>query len=107
MATTTHPFPLFGLGHCYATPGATEALVEAYGEQASHEARAILKRHQFGDYGIVSADDSESNTAARRAGARIISAYRLSSGVKLWVTTEAVGADLRRGSTCLLLPCEY
>ena len=107
MTTATHPFPLFGLGHCYTTPGAMEALVEAYGDRAGHEARALLRRHQFGDYGILSTDDREANTTARRSGARILSVYRLSSGVKLWILTEAVGDDLRRGSTCLLLPCEY
>ena len=107
MTTATDPFPLFGLGHSYATPSATEALYEAYGNHAGHEARALLQRHRHGDYGILSAADWEANTAARRTGARILSVYRLSSGVKLWILTEAVGDDLRRGSTCLLLPCEY
>jgi hypothetical protein len=35
-------------------------------------------------------------------GFRLLSAYKLQSGVKLWIITEA-----DRSSTCLLLPEEY
>ena len=40
-------------------------------------------------------------------GSRILSAFRLKTGVKVWVLTEAVGDDGKRASTCLLLPEEY
>ena len=33
----------------------------------------------------------------------ILSAFRLKTGVKVWVLTEAVGDEEKRASTCLLL----
>ncbi|MBY0458017.1 MAG: hypothetical protein K2V38_11810 [Gemmataceae bacterium] len=89
--------PLFPLGAIVATPGAVAALA-ATGESAA----GFIARHQAGDYGVVSADDQALNDEAVRCGERVLSAYLLRDGVKVWVITEA-----DRSSTCLLLPDEY
>jgi hypothetical protein len=46
--------------------------------------------------------DWQANEAALKQGLRILSAYTLSSGVRIWIITEA-----DRSSTSLLLPEEY
>lgn len=62
----------------------------------------FLARHQRGDWGIVDGCDRRANDDALVAGERLLSAYRLSDGTKIWIITEA-----DRSSTCLLLPEEY
>lgn len=52
--------------------------------------------------GELGPDDCEANETAMKYGLRILSAYRLSDGTKIWVITEA-----DRVSTCILLPDEY
>ncbi len=52
--------------------------------------------------GELSPDDNEANETAVKNGLRILSAYRLSDGTKIWVVTEA-----DRVSTCVLPPDEY
>jgi hypothetical protein len=80
-----------------ATPGALEALADA-GESPLD----FLARHQAGDWGALCPEDRRLNDQALRQGARLLSAYHTSKGVKLWLITEA-----DRSSTCLLLPEEY
>ncbi|MGE5612425.1 MAG: hypothetical protein ACM359_24470 [Bacillota bacterium] len=89
--------PLFELGQLVATPGALAAI-----QQAGQSPLPFLIRHQSGDWGEVDAEDAKANDAAVVQGTRILSAYRLRTGVKIWVITEA-----DRSSTCLLLPEEY
>jgi hypothetical protein len=94
--------PRFALGRVVATPGALEALAKA--GQSPHE---FLRRHIRGDWGDLDAEDNALNNAALTDGSRILSAYLLKTGEKLWVITEAAGDDGQRPSTCLLLPDEY
>jgi len=89
--------PLFQLGHVVATPGAIQTLAEA---QTS--AWELLSRHVSGDFGEVDADDWQANLDAIKDDARILSAYTLKSGERLWAITEA-----DRSSTCILRPDEY
>ena len=89
--------PLFKLGQVVATPGALAALEEA--RQAPWE---LLSKHVQGDWGDLDDEDKEANNRSIEDGTRILSAYQLKTGVKVWAITEA-----DRKSTCLLLPDEY
>ena len=91
------PQARFTLGQLVATPGAIKELQEA--EQNPFE---LLARHVTGDWGDLSEDDRKENELSVENGFRILSAYHLRSGVKLWVITEA-----DRSATTLLLPSEY
>ena len=88
---------LFTLGQIVATPGALAAL-----EQSKEMPLSFLKRHVTGEWGSVCREDRAANERALAAGERLLSAYRTTKGVKLWVITEA-----DRSSTCILLPEEY
>ena len=85
------------LGGTYATPGALAAL-----EEAQQSAAEFLRRHEAGDWGEVGPEDWAENELSVREGFRILSAYRLSTGVKIWIITEA-----DRSVTTILLPEEY
>lgn len=89
--------PRFSLGQIVATPGALAALAAA--EQGPEE---FLHRHIVGDWGVVPEADKQENELSVEKGFRILSAYVLTTGVKIWLITEA-----DRSSTCLLLPSEY
>jgi hypothetical protein len=99
---------LFSLGKTYITPGAMDALSDAYGEDSFAASVALLHRHQTGDWGDLCAADKKANAAALRDEARILSAYKLpepQSGdppQKLWIITE-----WDRSATTILLPEEY
>jgi hypothetical protein len=87
----------FSPGSLYATPGVLEAF------RASGESPLVfLERHLAGDWGDVDAHDRNENELSLQNGWRILSAYTLSTGVKLWIITEAT-----RESTTILLPSEY
>jgi hypothetical protein len=87
----------FRLGQVVATPGALAALEEAH--QSPQE---FLERHQSGDWGEVGAEDWRENELSVRKNFRVLSAYTLSTGTKIWIITEA-----DRSATTLLLPDEY
>jgi hypothetical protein len=87
----------FSLGQIVATPGALDAL-----SQAKQDPLALLARHQAGDWGELSAEDKRENELSLRQGFRILSAYTLTTGVKVWLITEA-----DRSSTTILLPEDY
>jgi hypothetical protein len=89
--------PRFSLGQIVATPGALEALVEA-GERPA----TLLKRHITGDCGEVDEHDRQEYERSLADGCRLLSAYTLATGTKLWIITEA-----DRSSTTVLLPSEY
>lgn len=91
------PKPLFAMGRVVGTPGVLEALHEA--EQDPVE---LLLRHQTGDWGQLPEEDKEENELSVEKGFRILSAYKLDTGVKVWVITE-----WDRSVTTLLLPNEY
>lgn len=91
---------MFAVGNVVATPGALD-LLDRHGLNAA----TILRRHMWGDFGAVCAEDRAANLAAIRGGARILSAYQVGpdgASEKLWVLTEA-----DRSVTTLLLPNEY
>jgi hypothetical protein len=67
----------------------------------------LLARHVAGDWGDLSDEDKRLNDEALIDGSRLLSAYTLRSGVRVWVITEAVGDDGHRAATTLLLPDEY
>jgi hypothetical protein len=85
------------LGQVLATPGAIRSL-EAAGERAL----TFLARHEAGDWGEVGTEDWQENELSVREGFRILSAYTLSTGTKIWIITEA-----DRSATTILLPEEY
>lgn len=87
----------FPLGRLLATPGALRAL-----EAAGLSPLALVARHLRGDWGDLDADDRRANDDALRDGERLLSAYVLPTGGKVWIITE-----WDRSSTTLLLPSEY
>jgi hypothetical protein len=89
--------PLFDLGRVLCTPGALRAL-----EAAQQGLAEFLVRHVTGDWGEVCEEEKAENEQSVRQGFRILSAYRLRTGVKIWVITEA-----DRSATTALLPSEY
>lgn len=87
----------FELGRLLATPGVLEAL-----EAAGDDLLSYVARHARGDWGTVDGDDWRANEQALAHGARLLSAYLLRDGTKVWIITEA-----DRASTTVLLPDEY
>jgi hypothetical protein len=84
-------------GQIVATPGALEA-IKASGDSPFD----LLMRHLTGDWGDVAEHDRKENELSVKEGFRILSAYALSNGTKLWLITEA-----DRSATTFLLPDEY
>ncbi len=89
--------PLFSLGQVVATPGALEAL-----QEAGQLPQEFLARHTHGDWGELDSADKQENERSVQQGFRILSAYILSTGVKIWLITEH-----DRSVTTFLLPSEY
>jgi hypothetical protein len=87
----------FNPGQLVATPGALAAL-EASGESLFD----YIARHLSGDWGDVDAGDAQENELSLKHSWRLLSAYTLKSGTKIWVLTEA-----DRSCTCIFLPEEY
>jgi hypothetical protein len=94
---------LFNLGLIVATPG---ALAECSPEHIS----TCITRHAHGDWGVLCADDQQSNVDALSEGLRLLSAYPINPALPcaghgdncLWIITEA-----DRSVTTCLLPSEY
>ncbi|MEJ7862727.1 MAG: hypothetical protein WKF90_13945 [Pyrinomonadaceae bacterium] len=95
--TKTQNKVLFPLGQIFLTIGAREAL-----EDSNQTPSEFIARHQTGDYGDICEDDRRENELSVKEGFRILSAYKTSQDVKIWVITEA-----DRSSSTLLLPEEY
>ena len=87
----------FALGQVVATPGALAAM-----EEAKQNPLGLLIRHQSGDWGELDEEDKTENELSVREGFRILSAYVLTTKVKVWVITES-----DRSATIFLLPEEY
>lgn len=98
----TQSKPLFNLGQVVATPAALESI-----EKAGQAPSDFLDRHVRGDWGNVCRDDAEANEQSLKDGTRLLSSYRLTTGVKLWIITEADDDHGQRAATTLLLPEEY
>lgn len=89
--------PLFRLGQIVATRGVLAHLahLEHYGIAAD----PYLKRHVFGDWGMVPPEDAWANCLAVRHGARVLSSYDI-AGRRVWIITDHC-------VTTLLFPEEY
>jgi hypothetical protein len=87
----------FQCGQLVATPGALEAF-----QRAGESPLDYLRRHLSGDWGELDEGDRLENERSLVAGLRLLSAYHLSDGTKIWVITEA-----DRSCTTFLLPEEY
>ena len=85
------------MGRLLATPGALKAL-----EAANLPADLYLERHGSADWGDLDEDDKRANDRALEGGGRLLSAYVLPTGRKLWLITEA-----DRSASTVLLPEEY
>jgi hypothetical protein len=88
---------LFDPGSIVATPGCLEAF-----RQSGEEPLTYLTRHLAGDWGEVDAHDRQENELSLQNSWRLLSAYTLSNGTKIWIITEA-----DRSATTFLLPEEY
>jgi hypothetical protein len=97
MTTTARTFKPFPLGQVVATPGALEAL-----QRNNTSALDLLQRHARGDWGVVDAEDTAANDDATVNGGRLLSAYVLDDGTRIWLLTEG-----DRSVTSALLPEEY
>lgn len=96
MRATVSPY-LFSPGQVVATPGAMAAF-----EEAGENPGAYLVRHLTGDWGDLEESDKLENESALENDYRILSAYHLKTGTRIWIITEA-----DRSSTCMLLPSDY
>jgi len=80
---------------------ATRTLAE-YCEEKNYSMLPYLIRHGQCDWGDLHEDDKEANEEALKEGLRLLSAYKLPDGKKIWVITEA-----DRSATTLLFPEDY
>ena len=84
-------------GLVVATPGVLEAF-----RASGDDPIGYLVRHIAGDWGDVDEHDRRENELSLQHGWHLLSAYTLSTGVKIWIITEA-----DRSVTTFLLPEEY
>ncbi len=101
MITVTTP--KFQISRLLITPGAQDAFV-ATGESPM---AFIFGRHAKSDWGDVDAEDAALNDEALKDGSRLLSAYHLKDGTKIWVITAAEDDNGQREATTILLPEEY
>lgn len=95
--------PLFPLGQTVATPPALAGLAKVGINPAT-----LLHRHVTGDWGDIDPKDKGANEQSIKDGSRILSVYKLGSGVVIWILTEAVNEDTgTRDSTCVMTPGCY
>lgn len=87
----------FSPGTVVATPGALAAF-----QASGDDPLAFLVKHISGDWGNVDERDRLENELSLQHGLRLLSAYTLSDGTKIWVITEA-----EHSATTFLLPSEY
>jgi hypothetical protein len=85
--------PKFPLGKITVTPNVVDAFFAAH--QTPHE---FMARHRAGDWGEISQYEKAQNEHGLKDGLRILSAYRLKTGVKVWILTNA-----ERTATSILL----
>ena len=93
----------FDLGPIVATPAALEVL-----RKNNSTGLEYLARHALGDWGELDEEDKKANEAALQTGARLLSAYILPDGEKLWIITDAeIDDQHHRQATTLLCPSDY
>ncbi|QOK90511.1 hypothetical protein HF908_02770 [Ralstonia pseudosolanacearum] len=91
------PRPRLPLGRLLATPAALNAL-----QTAGVSIFALVNRHARGDWDDLCDEDRQHNDLAAIAGQRVLSAYPLPDGGKVWIITE-----WDRSATTVLLPDDY
>ena len=90
----------FSTGRLVATPGVLQALEDkGLGQDIL---AGFLRRHLAGDWGDLDDHDRQENDFSVGNRLRILSAYTIPEGPKVWVITEA-----DRSATTFLLPEEY
>ena len=100
--TTKAAKPHFTMGEQVTTPGALEAL-----EAAGVDPSELLSRHMAGDWGDLDEDDRLANDDAVKDGEEILSTYTLSTGVEVYIVTDAADDRGSRATTRILLMDEY
>jgi hypothetical protein len=85
----------FEVGRLDATAGAVKALIAN-----QIDPYTLLRRHERGDYGMLSAGQRAENATALAADGRILSVHKI-GGDALWIITEP-----GRGTTNLVLQSE-
>jgi len=85
-------------GKVFCTMEALYAFAQALDEEPSE----FLARHASGDWGEQSESDRQANEQAVENGLRVLSAYTLRAGARIWILSEA-----DRSVTKILLPSEY
>lgn len=90
------PCPII-IGQIVDTPSVLCVLIET--EQNLYE---LLLRIMTGDWGDLDEEDKKENDMSLERGIWIFSAYKLESGVKIWVITE-----WDRSAATILLPSVY
>jgi len=93
---------LFKPGRILATPDCLEEL-----ERAGQSLWEFMARHIAGDWGVVDADDAEANNQSLKDGSRLLSAYLLKTGEKIWIITEAENDEGHRAASTGILPSQY
>ena len=93
---------LFKPGRILASPACLEEL-----ERAGQNLWEFMARHIAGDWGVVDAEDAEANNQALKDGSRLLSAYLLKTGEKIWIITEAEDDHGHRVASTGLKPSEY
>lgn len=94
--------PLFNPGRILATPGCLELFT-----QTGQNLWEFLSRHLSGDWGVVDTDDKAANDEALKDGSRLLSAYVLKNGEKIWIITEAEDESGHRVCSTAIRPVEY
>ena len=95
MSANTVPVAKFRLGRILSTPNALAHI-------SNEDILNAIQRHQAGDWGDASAEDSAANDQALINGTRVLSVYHAANGVKFWIITEG-----DRSATTVLLPEDY
>ena len=71
-------------------------------EQTGQDPAELLARHVTGDWGELAEEDRAENDYSVKNGLRVLSAYTLENGEKIWIISEA-----DRSATTFLKPSEY
>jgi hypothetical protein len=97
MTTATLTKPLFPLGQTVITPACLEEILSSGSSPILY-----LHQHQHGAWGDLCEADKQENWLSLREGYRILSAYVLPNGKRIYCITEC-----DRSVTTLLLVSEY
>ena len=84
------------------TPNLASLLARRWRRRPEQTPDEFLARHHSGDWGDLGEEDIAENELSLEKGFRLLSAYQLNTGVRIWIITEA-----DRSATTILLPEEY